>query len=166
MGRQAHRLRSGRQRHEALAKKQKFSSITLLLTRAATAQAVSDAILGAAKALKSGDLFFLTYSGHGGQVDDTNSEEKDRMDETWVCYDRQLIDDQLYELWGKFKASVRILVLSDSCHSGTVSVRFRTSSPERSMLAPATRRMIWRPCPCVRAQSSEACGVPRHRSGE
>jgi hypothetical protein len=56
------------------------------------------------------------------------------MDETWVCYDRQLIDDQLYELWGKFKASVRILVLSDSCHSGTVSVRFRTSSPERSML--------------------------------
>ena len=63
------------------------------MTRAATAQAVSDAILGAAKALKSGDLFFLTYSGHGGQVDDTNSEEKDRMDETWVCYDRQLIDD-------------------------------------------------------------------------
>ena len=37
------------------------------------------------------------------------------MDETWVCYDRQLIDDQLYELWGKFKASVRILVLSDNC---------------------------------------------------
>jgi hypothetical protein len=28
------------------------------------------------------------------------------MDETWVCYDRQLIDDELYELWGKFKAGV------------------------------------------------------------
>jgi hypothetical protein len=91
------------------------------LTRAATAQAVSDAILGGAKALESGDLFFLTYSGHGGQVDDTNNEEKDRMDETWVCYDRQLIDDELYELWGKFKVGVRILVLSDSCHSGTVT---------------------------------------------
>ena len=106
---------------QALAKKQRFSSSTLLLTRAATAQAVSDAILGAAKALKSGDLFFLTYSGHGGQVDDTNSEEKDRMDETWVCYDRQLIDDEVYELWSKFKLGVRILVLSDSCHSGTVT---------------------------------------------
>ena len=43
------------------------------------------------------------------------------MDETWVCHDRQLIDDELYELWGKFKAGVRILVLSDSCHSGTVT---------------------------------------------
>jgi len=104
----------------ALAKKQGFKSPTMLLTEAATASAVSDAILGAAKTLKSGDLFFLTYSGHGGQVDDTNSEEADRMDETWVCYDRQLVDDELYEMWGKFKAGVRIVVLSDSCHSGTV----------------------------------------------
>ena len=43
------------------------------------------------------------------------------MDETWVCYDRQFIDDELYDLWGKFKSGVRILVLSDSCHSGTVT---------------------------------------------
>jgi len=104
----------------ALAKKQGFKSSTLLLTKAATAEAVAAAILGAAKTLKSGDLFFLTYSGHGGQVFDTNSDEKDRMDETWVCYNRQFIDDELYELWGKFKAGVRIVVLSDSCHSGTV----------------------------------------------
>jgi hypothetical protein len=37
-------------------------------------------------------------------VNDTNhDEEDDRMDETWVCYDRQLIDDELYDLWAKFK---------------------------------------------------------------
>ena len=42
----------------ALAKKQGFKSSTLLLTKAATAEAVSNAILGAAKTLKSGDLFF------------------------------------------------------------------------------------------------------------
>ncbi|MET0681797.1 MAG: caspase family protein [Casimicrobiaceae bacterium] len=104
----------------ALAKARGFKSSSLLLTKAATADAVTAAILGAAKTLKSGDLFFLTYSGHGGQVRDTNSDEKDRMDETWVCYDRQLVDDELYDLWGKFKGGVRILVLSDSCHSGTV----------------------------------------------
>jgi hypothetical protein len=104
----------------ALAKKKKFKSSKILLTKAATAEAVADAILEASKKLKSGDLFFLTYSGHGGQVDDTNGDEKDRMDETWVCHDRQFIDDELYELWGKFKAAVRIVVLSDSCHSGTV----------------------------------------------
>ena len=53
---------------QVLAQKQKFKSSTLLLTGAATALAVSAAIQGAAKTLKSGDLFFLTYSGHGGQV--------------------------------------------------------------------------------------------------
>jgi hypothetical protein len=105
----------------ALAKKQKFKSSTLLLTTAATTQAVTNAILDATKTLKSGDLFLLTYSGHGGQVNDTNFDEKDRMDETWVCYDRQLVDDELYDLWSKFKAGVRIFVLSDSCHSGSVT---------------------------------------------
>jgi len=105
---------------EALAKKQRFATRTLLLTKAATAGAVSGAILDASKALKSGDLFFLTYSGHGGQVNDTNGDEADRMDETWVCYDRQFVDDELYELWARFKTGVRIVVLSDSCHSGTV----------------------------------------------
>ncbi len=51
---------------EALAKKQRFATRTMLLTKDATAEALSNAILGAAKTLKSGDLFFLTYSGHGG----------------------------------------------------------------------------------------------------
>ena len=92
----------------------------MLLTKDATAEAVSNAILGAAKTLKSGDLFFLTYSGHGGQVKDTNGDEADGMDETWVCYDRQFVDDELYDLWAQFKRGVRIVVLSDSCHSGTV----------------------------------------------
>jgi hypothetical protein len=105
---------------EAIAKKQHFAKRTMLLTKAATADAVSNAIGEAAKTLKSGDLFFLTYSGHGGQVKDTNGDETDGMDETWVCYDRQFIDDELYDLWSKFKPGVRIVVLSDSCHSGTV----------------------------------------------
>src|SRR3954453_23956431 len=60
----------------ALAKKQGFKSSALLLTNDATAKGVSDTILGAAKTLKAGDLFFLSYSGHGGQVKDTNQDEK------------------------------------------------------------------------------------------
>ncbi len=96
---------------------------TVMLTKQVTAKAVIGAITAAAKALKSGDLFLLTYSGHGGQVPDTNGDETDpgRQDETWVLFDRQLIDDELWGLWKKFKAGVRIFVLSDSCHSGTVS---------------------------------------------
>jgi len=106
---------------EALAKARGFKP-QKLLTAQGTSPAVINALRQAAAKLKSGDLFFLSYSGHGGQVPDTNHDEgeADRQDETWVLYDRQLIDDELWALWKQFKAGVRILVLSDSCHSGTV----------------------------------------------
>jgi hypothetical protein len=93
---------------------------TTLLTRKATRGAVIDGIKAAAKKLKTGDFFFLTYSGHGGQVPDHNGDEPDLEDETWCLYDGELIDDELWELWSGFQKDVRILVLSDSCHSGTV----------------------------------------------
>lgn len=94
----------------------------VLLTREATADAVTDAIRRASKELTSGDFFFCTYSGHGGQVPDRNGDESpDGMDETWVLFDRQLVDDELYSLWHGFEQGVRILVLSDSCHSGTMT---------------------------------------------
>jgi hypothetical protein len=66
-------------------------------------------------------IFFLTYSGHGGQVPNTGNDfEPDGFDETWCLYDGELIDDELYTALGSFAAGVRIFVLSDSCHSGTV----------------------------------------------
>jgi len=91
-----------------------------LLTKKATAEAVAKAISSAAAELGPDDIFFLTYSGHGGQVPDLNGDEKDKTDETWVAYDRQIVDDELFDLWKKFKPGVRIVMLSDSCHSGTV----------------------------------------------
>jgi metacaspase-1 len=92
-----------------------------LLTKEATSDAVLAAIERAAGELDRGDLFLCTYSGHGGQVPDRNGEgEEDRSDETWVAYDRQIVDDELYALWARFAPGVRIFVLSDSCHSGTV----------------------------------------------
>ena len=101
---------------------------TVLLTKKATRAALLSHMRGAAKALKSGDLFFLTYSGHGGQVPDTNRDEPDRKDETWCLFDGQLIDDELYFELSRFAAGVRVLVLSDSCHSGSVT-RERTPPP-------------------------------------
>lgn len=105
---------------EALAADRGFTT-SKILTADATADAVRNAIGAAAAALKAGDIFFLTYSGHGSQVPDTNNDEEDRLDETWVLYDRELIDDELWALYATFAAGVRILVLSDSCHSGTVT---------------------------------------------
>jgi metacaspase-1 len=94
---------------------------TVLLTKKGTRANVLDGMRSAAKALKAGDLFLLTYSGHGGQVPDVSGDEADKQDETWCLYDGQLIDDELYFELSRFAAGVRILVLSDSCHSGTVT---------------------------------------------
>lgn len=102
-----------------IAKSQKFS-VKSLLTKAATRAKVTGEILKAAKALTKGDIFMLTYSGHGGQVPDVNGDEPDAQDETWCLYDGELVDDEIYAHLGKFAQGVRILVFSDSCHSGTV----------------------------------------------
>jgi hypothetical protein len=93
---------------------------TVLLTKQATRARALAAVRAACRSLQSGDLLFLTYSGHGGQIPDVTGEEDDKLDETWCLYDGQLIDDEMYVELGRFAAGVRILVLSDSCHSGTV----------------------------------------------
>ncbi|MEO6121912.1 MAG: caspase family protein [Acidimicrobiales bacterium] len=93
----------------------------LLLTAEATAANVKSALEDAAAQLESGDLFFLTYSGHGSQIRDVSGDETDQRDETWVLYDRQVLDDELFALYAGFKPGVRIFILSDSCHSGSVA---------------------------------------------
>lgn len=93
----------------------------ILLTSQATREKVLEKLGSFAETLKPGDLLVVSYSGHGGQLPDHNGDEtNDGLDETWCLYDGQLIDDELYGAWMKFKAGVRILVFSDSCHSGTV----------------------------------------------
>lgn len=109
---------------------------SLLLDSQATAQSVLTSIQAAALELQPGDLFLLTYSGHGGQVNDPR--EDDGQSETWCLYDRQLIDDEIYAALCRFREKVRVVVFSDSCHSGTV-VRgfFNTSAPDnRAMPGP------------------------------
>ena len=94
--------------------------VTTLLTKDATRGAVLNAISDIAKALKSGDIFMLTYSGHGGQLPDLNGDDPDGKDETWCLFDSQLVDDEIYAALGSFSSGVRVFALSDSCHSGSV----------------------------------------------
>jgi hypothetical protein len=98
-----------------------YNPISLLTDGQATAANVLRSIGQAAQTLISGDILFLSYSGHGGQVPDDNNDEEDGQDETWVLYDRMVLDDELYMLWSQFASGVRIIVLSDSCHSGSVT---------------------------------------------
>jgi hypothetical protein len=106
---------------QSIAIAQNFKSSYMLLSENATREAVKSAIATASEELSSGDMLFLTYSGHGGFVLDKSGDEDDNLDETWCLYDGQLLDDELYYLWSLFDEGVRIFMISDSCHSGTVA---------------------------------------------
>jgi metacaspase-1 len=77
------------------------------------------------------------------------------MSETWVCFDRMIVDKELYALWSNFARNVHIEVYSDSCHSGTV-VRERIipdstkEPPSRGAMASAKQ---------VYAKASNAAGA-------
>ena len=102
-----------------IAKAQGFQT-HILKSQQATREAVAAKISELASQLKDGDFFLLSYSGHGGTIPDVDGDEDDQVDETWCLFDGQLLDDELNILWAKFKAGVRLLVISDSCHSGTM----------------------------------------------
>jgi hypothetical protein len=112
---------------QKIAKAMGYQDRCILNQQATTANVVA-AITQAAGMLQSGDILLLTYSGHGGQTPDPTHTEATGMNSTWVLYDRQVVDDELYALWAKFQPQVRIFVLSDSCHSGTVTREVQYSS--------------------------------------
>lgn len=106
-----------------MAKALGFARTETLLTRDATRAKVQEAVTRIAGELEPGDLFLLHYSGHGSQMPDTvgSTEEDDQLDETWCLYDAEMLDDELRRLWTFFKKDVRVIIISDSCHSGSVS---------------------------------------------
>jgi len=98
-----------------------YEPLGTLLDDKATAKALTTAVRAAAKQLKTGDIFLLTYAGHGSKIPDFNGDDiEDGQDETLCLFDRQFLDDELYDLWKEFDEGVRVLMVSDSCHSGTI----------------------------------------------
>jgi hypothetical protein len=120
-----------------------FHRMILLLNEQATGARVIQAISEAAQQLNNGDIFWISFSGHGGQVPDVNNDEPDAQDETWLLYDRMLIDDELFQLWNQFKPGVRVLFISDSCHSGTVArARFYNPTFKAVPATPVVNRQV------------------------
>ncbi|HUQ31196.1 MAG TPA: caspase family protein [Pyrinomonadaceae bacterium] len=107
--------------HE-LAGLQHFSKRVLLLGPEATYDRVKMEINAASAELKAGDIFLFTFAGHGSGKFDSSHDETDNQDETILLFDRMLLDDVLEgDFWVNFESGVRVLMIADSCHSGTVS---------------------------------------------
>jgi len=100
-------------------------SVTKLIdaqaTKAAMVSAMSGLISGAAK----GDTVVITYSGHGTWAPDKNGDEPDGRDEALCPWDigsgKVLLDDEIAVIFANHVAGVRVLLISDSCHSGSVT---------------------------------------------
>ena len=94
---------------------------TVLAGSKATRAKVLTGIRKAAGQLAAGDLFLLSFSGYGGQLPDQLGRHDDQQHKTWCLFDGQLIEDELFAEFAKLPAAVRVIVLADCSHSGTVS---------------------------------------------
>lgn len=101
----------------AIARAQKFTVMPSLFDAQATAAALESGLEEAASRLVAGDLFLLHYSGHGMDTGKLNS--LGDLVTAWCLFDGPYTNDTLFNAWFKFQPGVRIVVLSDSCHSGT-----------------------------------------------
>ncbi|MEV6637506.1 caspase family protein [Actinoplanes sp. NPDC051470] len=107
--------------------------VGLMLDAEATGEAMRAAMRTLVGEATGGDDVVITYSGHGTWVRDDNGDEPDGRDEALCPWDiaekGPLLDDELYEILSDRARGVRVVMISDSCHSGSVA-RF----------APSTRR--------------------------
>lgn len=109
--------------------------ILTLKTAEATKLNILSYLNDSARTLEAGDTLLFYYAGHGGQQPDRNGDESDGHDETLIAFDGEIIDDQLNEIWCSFKPGVRIIMLSDSCNSGT-NYRDLNRIPEPTPIKP------------------------------
>jgi hypothetical protein len=99
--------------------------VDTLLDREATGKGMRRALREIVERAAAGDTVVVQYSGHGSFVPDTSGDESDGTDECLCPYDiaskGPITDDELFEIFSAKAAGVRLVMISDSCHSGTVA---------------------------------------------
>ena len=94
-------------------------STTTRVTRDETRVADVEAWLaGAAEEARAGDLVVFTFAGHGIVVPDVIGASPEG--EALVCSDGVLVDDRLHDLLSAFAGGVRIAIVAEACHSGSL----------------------------------------------
>jgi len=103
---------------------QRGYEVSKLLERDATATAIMENLARLIERLTYGDILVFTFSGHGSWVPDESGDEPDGRDEIICPYDITegvwITDDQIAEVL-KHTKGARVIMISDSCHSGSVS---------------------------------------------
>jgi hypothetical protein len=93
----------------------------MLLDAQTTRQNIKAALDDLVNSAVEGDVIVFTYSGHGTQYLDTDQDEGDVYDEALYVYDGKILDDELRVIIEKINPRATLLVISDSCFSGSVT---------------------------------------------
>jgi hypothetical protein len=105
------------------------TDIVKLWNNEANYERVEQAIREVGARCDSGDFFVFNYSGHGANVPDLDGDEKDGQDEA-LClvtpegkldFEKFMTDDDFARIVTEsVDPDVKILVMCDCCHSGTI----------------------------------------------
>jgi hypothetical protein len=107
-----------------VAREQGFCSSTLLLGAEATTARVRSQLRAAAADCHPGDLFLITFSGHGGRTPVAAAKpcaagaSRSTLRGVWALFDGSLDDAEMHAALAEFRPGVRVLVVSDSCNGG------------------------------------------------
>ena len=130
------------------------ANISKVIDGEATREGILKAFEALTKKIKPGDNIFIHFSGHGQQVMDNNGDEIDQLDEAIVPYNspvdyvegfnegQYLIrDDLISSLTNKIRqkctATGQLILILDSCHSGTGTRGFGKSRGTTKLMAPS-----------------------------
>lgn len=120
--------------------------VAQLLDRQATGKAMREAIRSTLAGANADDLVLVQYSGHGSFVDDVDGDEPDGTDECLCPYDVSskgaITDDELFNIYSARPQGVKVLMISDSCHSGTVARFAPITTPPTIRGARAPQRKV------------------------
>lgn len=147
--------------------------VNMLVDTEATKAGMVAAIQEVVRSARSGDTVVIQYSGHGSYVpDDDEDEEPDGRDEVLcpcdIAQNAYLTDDELYDLFAERQNGVKIIFLSDSCHSGTASKEAPARVPggkitRSRFLSPATFLPREKLAAAVRIARSRSAGPRAHQ---
>ena len=114
------------------------TNITVIVNKQATKKGILDALEKLYNDSKTNDVVVIHYSGHGQQITDDNHDEIDGFDEAMVPIDahsryqkgvyegeKHIRDDEIGAVLARLRKKVgpggSVMLIMDSCHSGTAS---------------------------------------------
>lgn len=125
---------------------QRGFTVRKLLDRQATGAAICRGIARLLADSEPGDRLVIQFSGHGTFVPDEDGDESDGTDECLCPYDVMargpISDDDLFEYYSCRPPRTRLVMIADSCHSGTVARFAPITTPATLPQANAPQRNV------------------------